>query len=107
MNLADRRAAIALKAAERPDVRSLRSAIDRVERNFDEVITLQQEEIARLRRLVLVTVRAYRVMTASTRGSATGLRKFTEAMDAVCLESDAIELSEDMPAKKRPVPKRG
>mgnify|MGYP000913945594 FL=1 len=108
MNIADRRAAIALKAAERPDVRSLRSALDRVEQNFDDVMALQQEEILRLRRIVLMAVRAYRDMAANNwRGSRSRLERFTNAMDAICLESDAIEFSNDLPEKKRPVPKRG
>lgn len=108
MKTTDRSAAAALKAAERPDVRALRSALSRVERNFDEVLALQNEEIDRLRRIVVATVRAYRVLqSASERGSVSKARAFYAAMEPVCLEADAIEFAGDLQRKKRPVPKRG
>lgn len=108
MNVRERRAAQALKSAERPDVRALRSALDRVEQNFGDVLALQEEEIQRLRRIVIATVRAYRRMVAGA-GQSSGyrLKKFTEAMDTIVLESDAIEMTNDLAPKGRPTPKRG
>lgn len=108
MNTLDRKAAAGLRTAERPDVRALRSAIDKVERNFNDVLALQDEEIRRLRVIVLATVRTYRAMAAvSWRGNPAKARKFTEAMDVICLESDAIEYADDLPPKQRPAKQRG
>jgi hypothetical protein len=108
VNVKERRAATALKLAERPDVTALRYALNSVERNFNDVLALQDEEIRRLRVIVVATVRAYRMMAAAGwKGSRSKFNKFTEAMDTICLESDAIEMTNDLAPKRRPVPKRG
>ncbi len=79
-----------------------------LEREFNNVLSLQDEEIRRLRVIVVATVRAYRMMAAAGwKGSRSKFTKFTEAMDTICLESDAIEMTNDLAPKRRPVPKRG
>lgn len=102
MEGAERRAAVALRAAERPDIRVLRSALARVERNFDEVLGLQDEEIARLRRLVLAATKAYRTLIGKSRAAPAANQRFREAMEAICLEADAITFSGDVAPKRRP-----
>ena len=105
MNVTDRSAAIALKAAERPDVRALRSALSKVERNFDGVLALQDAEIRRLRRLLLRAVRVYRDMAAADwHTSKARLAAFTKAFDDLCLEADAIVFAEGLEESAR---KRG
>lgn len=108
MTITERRASVELRAAERPDVQALRSALSRVEHNFDAILELQEEEIQRLRRLVVVTVRAYRNMEAGGwKTNGRRFRAFVDAMGSICLESDAIEYGQDLAPKKRPTRRRG
>lgn len=106
MEQPDRRAAHALRTMDRPDVRALRSALDRVERNFKDLIEVQDEEIERLRRMVVQVVSAYRAVVLAKWDSDVRVRKLTDTLDEMCLEADAILYEQDLKPKARPARRR-
>lgn len=101
-----RRAAVALKAAERPDVRALRSKLSAVEKNFDDLIELQDEEIERLRRLLVSAANAHRANEATFWKHPTKVAKLMAVLGEICLEADAIAYAGDLLPKRGPVRRR-
>lgn len=98
----DRRAAVALKTIERPDVRALRSGLERLAKKLDDLVQVQDEEIQRLRRLVVQVAQAYRLAVSHEWKRQHRNAAFFSAVDQLALESDAIVAAGDLRPGGRP-----
>lgn len=102
----DRRAAVAVKTLERPDVRALRSQLDAVAVSFDALVEAQDDEIERLRRLIVTTVARYRAVTQTKWNSVKKTNALIASLDTLCLEADAMLFAGDLLPRKRPARRR-
>ena len=98
----DRRAAVAVKTLEREDMRTLITSAARIATKVDALVAAQDEEIFRLRRLIVAATAAYREIKAKNwKGGAKRWASFVDSMDRLALETDAIFICEDLPPKRR------
>jgi hypothetical protein len=103
---ADRRAAVAVRTLERPDVRSLRSRLEKLAAQTDDLVQAQDSEIRRLRLMVLKMADGYRMALAGDWKRKGANAAFFRAVDALALEADAIRVNGDMFAPSRTARRR-
>ena len=101
MNEADRRSAVAVRTLERPDVRYLRSRLDKLAAQLDELVQAQDAEIRRVRLMVLKLADGYRMALAGNWKRKGANAAFFRAVDALALEADSIRVDGDMYAPPR------